>query len=327
MANIPQVDVATRDCGQAQVFLKATGTGTTGDPFVPVFSTSAGTASPYVQGAVAHDAVDAVYPVKVGGYAIDPDTPPSAVASGDVANILTDLRGRTIVYLGSTLDSTNDSVAALGNVAHDAVDSGAPVKIGGYASLTAPTAVAAGDRVNAWFDLNGRGVVAQGVSLNAMDNYTVCQATNSTTAGTTFAALSPTASLPTASATRCVLTWTGRDNLLLMPFGVGSNNNTFKLRVTGWSYTGAIYLPTVLFDCTCTLTSSITGVAGQVPVNTAYMCDGIAAGNGIGTILASPADDTGVASLVVPVGNFQYVEVQFIINASVTSCNAMYATY
>lgn len=45
----------------------------------------------------------------------------------------------------------------LSYIAHDAVDSGNPNKLGGYAKNTAPTAVSAdGDRVNAWFGLNGQ---------------------------------------------------------------------------------------------------------------------------------------------------------------------------
>ncbi len=43
-----------------------------------------------------------------------------------------------------------------GNVAHDAVDSGKPVKIGGKAHTSAPSVVADGDRVNAYFDEYGR---------------------------------------------------------------------------------------------------------------------------------------------------------------------------
>lgn len=50
-------------------------------------------------------------------------------------------------------------VNAIGDVAHDAVDSGNPIKIGGYASATPPAGVSSGDRVNAYFDLNGRLVV------------------------------------------------------------------------------------------------------------------------------------------------------------------------
>lgn len=56
----------------------------------------------------------------------------------------------TLVNLGA-----NNDVTATGNVANDAVDSGNPLKIGGYASATAPANVAGADRVNAWFFLNG----------------------------------------------------------------------------------------------------------------------------------------------------------------------------
>ncbi len=47
-----------------------------------------------------------------------------------------------------------------GGVAHDGIDSGNPHKIGGKAVSTAPTDVAANDRVDGWFDLKGRQIVA-----------------------------------------------------------------------------------------------------------------------------------------------------------------------
>lgn len=47
-------------------------------------------------------------------------------------------------------------VATNGAVAHDAVDSGNPIKVGGIAVTAAPAAVSALDRVNAIFDLWGR---------------------------------------------------------------------------------------------------------------------------------------------------------------------------
>lgn len=46
-----------------------------------------------------------------------------------------------------------------GDVAHDAVDSGSPVKVGGKARQTNPTAVADGDRVDASFDDVGRQII------------------------------------------------------------------------------------------------------------------------------------------------------------------------
>lgn len=48
-----------------------------------------------------------------------------------------------------------------GDVAHDAADSGNPIKIGGKAASSAPAAVSAGDRVNAYFDTAGRLVVSE----------------------------------------------------------------------------------------------------------------------------------------------------------------------
>ena len=58
------------------------------------------------------------------------------------------------------IDSTTRSAFIQGSIAHDAVDSTNPLKIGGYASASAPTAVSAdGKRVNAWFDRNGRQAV------------------------------------------------------------------------------------------------------------------------------------------------------------------------
>lgn len=43
-----------------------------------------------------------------------------------------------------------------GSTAHDAVDAGNPLKMGGKASTSIPTAVANADRVDAYFDANGR---------------------------------------------------------------------------------------------------------------------------------------------------------------------------
>lgn len=57
-------------------------------------------------------------------------------------------------------NAASDGVSVSGDVAHDSPDAGEPVKIGGKASTTAPTAVAVGDRVNAWFDTFGKQHVA-----------------------------------------------------------------------------------------------------------------------------------------------------------------------
>lgn len=67
-------------------------------------------------------------------------------------------------------DNTAFSIIALGNIAHDSADSGNPIKIGGRASTTPVTAVAANDRVDAFFDVQGRQVVTQKALTATLSN-------------------------------------------------------------------------------------------------------------------------------------------------------------
>lgn len=66
-----------------------------------------------------------------------------------------------------------------GNVANDAVDVGNPIKIGGRASSTPIAAVAANDRVDAFFDVQGRQVVTM-KSLTGTASNVASSATNVT---------------------------------------------------------------------------------------------------------------------------------------------------
>lgn len=68
------------------------------------------------------------------------------------------------------VDSNGSPIYAIpvaGDVAHDAADSGNPVKVGGKAHTSAPSAVANGDRVNAYFDDTGHQHVKVDGSLPA----------------------------------------------------------------------------------------------------------------------------------------------------------------
>ncbi len=103
-----------------------------------------------VVGDVNHDSAISGNPVSIGGRAYDlPSVQPSAVASNDNVYATYDLYGRLWT-------------ATAGDVAHDAVDQLNPVKIGGQARQTNPTAVADADRVNAMYDDVGRAVVVVG---------------------------------------------------------------------------------------------------------------------------------------------------------------------
>lgn len=91
---------------------------------------------------------------------------------GEVAAFRFTTDGKLMVDTELTVDGATlvvNNMAVFGDVAHDAVDSGNPLKIGGKASSSAPSAVADGDRVNAYFDLNGRLVTSMGALISGED--------------------------------------------------------------------------------------------------------------------------------------------------------------
>ena len=62
-------------------------------------------------GNVDHAGSDLGSPIKIGFRATLPDSPPSAVSENQRANGISDLNGRQIVYLGTKLDPSNDTIA------------------------------------------------------------------------------------------------------------------------------------------------------------------------------------------------------------------------
>jgi len=75
----------------------------------------------------------------------------------DAIKAKTDNLDITLTALAVLLETINAVCA--GDIASAATDSGNPVKVGGKAFSGTPTAVTDGQRVNAWYDLNGRQVV------------------------------------------------------------------------------------------------------------------------------------------------------------------------
>lgn len=92
------------------------------------------------------------------------DVTPDSVNEGDIGavrmsgnrNLYVQVRDAAGNERGLNIDA-NGRLGGVpdGNVAHDAADSGNPLKIGGKAETTVRAAVADGDRVDAWFDEYG----------------------------------------------------------------------------------------------------------------------------------------------------------------------------
>lgn len=104
----------------------------------------------------------------------------------------------TLASDGTGLVSVDDNGGSLtvdgtltinGDVAHDGIDSGNPVKVGGQARQTNPAAVADADRVNAIYDDIGRQVITGSIrDLKVNQQTTITSSTSETTIVTAGAA-------------------------------------------------------------------------------------------------------------------------------------------
>ncbi len=101
------------------------------------------------------------------------DTPVALGADGDYTLAQSDANGRLHV---------NVSAGIAGDVAHDGADSGNPVKVGGQARTTNPTAVADADRSNFITDKLGKQVVVNSIrDLKGVQKTTITSSTGETT--------------------------------------------------------------------------------------------------------------------------------------------------
>jgi hypothetical protein len=126
----------------------------------------------------AEDAAHASGDVGVMALAVRSNTAASTSgADGDYQPLITNTTGHLWV------DASGQTLSAGGNVAHDAADSGNPVKVGGKARTTNPTAVADADRADLFMDDVGRPVVLlnQCRDLTAVQQTTITSSTSETT--------------------------------------------------------------------------------------------------------------------------------------------------
>jgi hypothetical protein len=127
-----------------------------------------------------------------------------------------------------------------------------------------------------------------------------------------------------------------RNVVMLVPYGAGSDTNTFSMRVIGWTLISEgsrdteQWRPMVLGEFLCTLSTQV-GLAGRLVANTDRYCDTIAlvgtTGNDDVSIdIVSPANDTA-GHVVVDMKGAQKLEVTFTTGGSATSCNCLVKMY
>jgi hypothetical protein len=153
----------------------------------------------------------------------------------------------------------------------------------------------------------------------ALADFAKVRSANSTDA--TFAARPPTVTQPAGDG---VIAWAGKDSLLLLTYGAGADNSTVDVRVLGWQQIAGLWVPAFLCQATFTL-SAIVGVAGQAVLNTERFADTVSITNGIG-VGGTPVGDSAPATLEVPVGPYDLVEVLFDLGTA-TSANCLYSAF
>lgn len=122
----------------------------------------------------------------------------------------------------------------------------------------------------------------------------------------------------------------------IIPYATASNDNTFSMRVVGWTAQPPVnnapqlWIPVLLCDVLCTASSTFPGITGYSPSNAELFCDTIAAtipaaspGNqqiiSPGTVTAN----SGIAHIIVDMEGFLKLEVHFSTGSSATDCNAL----
>lgn len=131
-----------------------------------------------------------------------------------------------------------------------------------------------------------------------------------------------------------------RNRIILVPFGSGSDTNTFLMRVLGWRQVferdtarredNTLWVPVPLLDLTCTLSLQV-GIVNKVVTATDRFCDTLAlvgstANDDVDVSITSPANDL-IAHVALDLKGFQKVELIFDRNSSATSCNSLIAWY
>jgi hypothetical protein len=161
---------------------------------------------------------------------------------------------------------------------------------------------------------------------------------------TSHRALVPTITEPVSAATATGTSafvfdagWKGavaQNRVMIFPYGLGSDTNTFNMRIWGWRYLPqttllpAMWFPFPLAEFLCAISSGSPGLAGQQVIETEFFADTITVVAGQGNVLSyeivSPANDTLAHVLVTLKGSSKY-EITFDMVTGTTSANALLA--
>jgi hypothetical protein len=122
----------------------------------------------------------------------------------------------------------------------------------------------------------------------------------------------------------------GANAVVIMPYGLGSDNDAFSMRVIGWSSVtvagvNTLWIPTVLAEFSACNLCAVTGVAGAALLNTERLVDNLTLVTGnddVSVSIVSPGTDIP-AHVVVSLAGSQKVELTFDQTTSTPTQNAL----
>jgi hypothetical protein len=130
-------------------------------------------------------------------------------------------------------------------------------------------------------------------------------------------------------------------HLVLVPYGIGSQSNTFGMQVLGWRKTKLgggteLWIPVALATYSVTLGTNVEGLAnGSLNATTLFATAIAMTGGPLGVTSAfvptsedfftiAPTSTIGAAWIKIPTFGFRFVEVVFTTGGSATSCNCLW---
>jgi hypothetical protein len=118
----------------------------------------------------------------------------------------------------------------------------------------------------------------------------------------------------------------GQNTAILIPYGLGSDNDAFSMRVYGWRQVGSLWLPVLLAEWSgCTLAANLPGVATTPVIATEFFCDSITrvtGTEGVSVETIVPGADL-IAHATVAIKGFQKLELVFDTTTGTPTCNCL----
>lgn len=118
------------------------------------------------------------------------------------------------------------------------------------------------------------------------------------------------------------------DNVALVFYGTGNDNDTFDARVIGWRKVSTLWVPVPLCQLTATLSAAV-GVASAAVLDTERFADTVALAAGynanVSAEVVTPTGDV-VAHVCLDTKGFTLLEVTFDLTGA-TDANALWAGY